>query len=616
MRVEDEVIADAPATASRRRAAAPGVAIAASYLGLAAVAFWHIVTHPTTIAMSSGAGDSATFAWQLAYVPWAIAHGHDPFVATVANYPAGLNLLDNTSLPLLGLIGSPVTALWGPVATLNLWWVLAFPLSAAAAYLLARRFTTSRSIAWFAGLLYGFGPYQVAQGAGHLNLAFVPVPPLVMLLLYDLLVAPVRGQPTRSPRSIGARLAVLVIVQFFISSEILATTAVFAALAVVVVALANRSEVRGGARRVAEAVPVTAGIAAVVLAWPLYVALAGPAHVRGTIFGYRYYFSAVFGPVLPSSLFVVATRHLHSLGDRIGGNPVENGTYLGVFLVVLLVVAPFVARRRRLTVAVVLAAASFVLSLGVSLHFGVSRFARYDAKIPLPAAVLYKTPIVNQAFPVRYSLYVDLFASVAVAIVLDLLRRDRAPGPPRAGGHRQHRRLPPARRLAVLPIVVAALVAVPLIPAWPYNSQGRVAVPSFFTSSALDQVPEGSVALVYPIATNTLSNAEVWQATARFRFAMPGGYFVLPAGSGRGSVYTADTLVERTLSGVVAGPNPSRSATLRRELRAQLGSWHVRTVLAQPVGTDPVGFFTWLVGRPPGSCTGGMCVWPRVSWSG
>ncbi len=589
-----------------RRAIVPGLLVGASYLAASATAFWHILIHPTSVAMSNGAGDSATFAWHLAYVPWAVSHGHDPFVATVANYPFGLNLLDNTSMPLLGLVGSPVTALWGPVATLNLWWMLAFPLSAGSAYLLARRFTASRWIAWFAGLLYGFGPYEVAQGAGHLNLAFVPVPPLIMLLLYDLLV-----ERRRSPRAIGVRLGVLVVVQFFISSEILATTAVFAALAVVVTALFNRQAVREGARHLAAAVASAAVVSLLVLAWPLYVAFAGTAHVRGAVSGYRFYFSSLFAPLLPSSLFAVATRHLHSLGDRIGGNPVENGTYLGVSLVLLLLASPFLARSRRVTAAVVLTASAFVLSLGVSLHFGLSRFARYDAKVPLPAAFLYKTPIVNQAFPVRYSLYVDLFASVAVAIVLDMLRR-RVTAPP--GRHRAALR--PRRWAAVLPVAVAALVALPLLPAWPYASQGPVGIPRFFTSDDVRVVPEGSVALVYPIATNTLSNAETWQASARFRFSMPGGYFVLPAASGSGSVYTASTIVERTLSEVVAGPPPARTAALRQALRAQLSDWHVLTVLAQPVGTDPLGFFRWLVGRPPTSCTGGVCVWSQVSWQG
>lgn len=90
MRVDEEAPVDASAPPVPARAALPAAAVAGSYLALAAVAFWHILLHPTSVAMSNGAGDSATFAWHLAYVPWAIAHGHDPFVATVANYPAGL----------------------------------------------------------------------------------------------------------------------------------------------------------------------------------------------------------------------------------------------------------------------------------------------------------------------------------------------------------------------------------------------------------------------------------------------------------------------------------------------------------------------------------------------
>lgn len=214
----------------------------------------------------------------------------------------------------------------------------------------------------------------------------------------------------------------------------------------------------------------------------------------------------------------------------------------------------------------------------------------------------------------RYSLYVDLFASVGVAIVLDLLRQRR--GAALAHAPHQGPRAGRALHSAVLPAVVAALVAVPLLPAWPYGSQGPVGIPHFFTSKDVGIVPGGSVALVYPIATNSLSNAEVWQASTRFRFAMPGGYFVLPAASGSGSVYTADTLVERTLSGVVTGPTPHRTGALRRAVRAQLREWHVRTVVAQPVGTDPVGFFSWLVGRPPTTCMGGVCVWAGVSWQG
>jgi hypothetical protein len=35
----------------------------------------------------------------------------------------------------------------------------------------------------------------------------------------------------------------------------------------------------------------------------------------------------------------------------------------------------------------------------------------------------------------------------------------------------------------------------------------------------------------------------------------------------------------------------------------------------QPVGADPLGFFTWLVGRPPDSRAGGMLEWYQTAWA-
>ncbi|MGH9067964.1 MAG: hypothetical protein ACRD0J_10815, partial [Acidimicrobiales bacterium] len=55
---------------------------------------------------------------------------------------------------------------------------------------------------------------------------------------------------------------------------------------------------------------------------------------------------------------------------------------------------------------------------------------------------------------------------------------------------------------------------------------------------------------------------------------------------------------------------------LRSTLRSELASWHVRSVVAQPVGHDPVGFLAWLIGRPPDAQTGGMVEWYGVSWGG
>jgi hypothetical protein len=571
-----------------------GAGIFLLYLVPAVVAYWHIwTTHPSTTALAGGAGDPAQYEWFLAWIPWAIAHGHNPFVTQWVNYPYGIDVMANPSVVALALTGAPITAIWGPVATLNVAFTLAFPLSASAGYVLARRFTTWRPAAFAAGLLYGFSPYVVAQGSFHLNLTFVPLPPLILLVLYDLLVG------RRSPWRCGAALGVLVVVQYFISSEILATTALFAAIAVVALAIRFPRQVPGRLPALVEAAVVAAVITLVVLAYPLDVLFAGRGHISGAIPGYKLFYSALFAPVLPTSIMVFGTHHMKVLGDMIGGNEVENGTYLGAPLVLLALVAVVTVRSRAVRIAAALAVVAFILSLGVSLRTGLIRFARFDGRLPLPGALLAKMPLLDQAFPVRYALYVALFVSVVLAVTIDAV----------------HARLAGRGRGVAAGVAagLAVIVLLPLVPAWPYPMQGAIGVPSYFTGSGVDRVPAGSVALVYPIATDLESVAQLWQAEANFRFQMPGGYFVVPRPGG-GSQYNTVTTVSQTLSEVLSGPAPARTATLRRRLRAQLGSWHVRSVAALTVGHDPVGFFTWLVGRPPDTDRGGVAAWYRVDW--
>src|ERR1700722_15778462 len=117
-----------------------GLWIFGLYLLGGVIAYWHVWAHPTTIQPQSGGGDPALFDWYLRWTPWAISHGTNPFVSHIPNVPFGLNLVAQTSILGLGLIMAPVTVIWGPVASLNTLFTLAFPLSAAGGYLLARRF--------------------------------------------------------------------------------------------------------------------------------------------------------------------------------------------------------------------------------------------------------------------------------------------------------------------------------------------------------------------------------------------------------------------------------------------------------------------------------------------
>jgi hypothetical protein len=130
------------------------------------------------------------------------------------------------------------------------------------------------------------------------------------------------------------------------------------------------------------------------------------------------------------------------------------------------------------------------------------------------------------------------------------------------------------------------------------------------------------VALLYPFPSSITPNAQAWQAVAKLRFAMPGGYFLVPAGPDRhiafspGLSYTRSTLTARVLTGLESGQIPPETAALRSALRAQWRRWGVDSLVAFPEGeSEPAAvlrFLTWVVGRPAGSGAGGAYTWYRL----
>ena len=86
--------------------------------------------------------------------------------------------------PLTDLPGQALARLIGPVAAYNLLVLLSFPLSAAAAYLLARYVLASHLAAVVAGLAYAFLPFHVMQAGGHPHVAQTQWLPLYLLALW------------------------------------------------------------------------------------------------------------------------------------------------------------------------------------------------------------------------------------------------------------------------------------------------------------------------------------------------------------------------------------------------------------------------------------------------
>ncbi len=175
----------------------PWVVVIGSYVVLAMVANLPAWLHgPTHELQVGGAGDLAEEVWFLGFTPLTLLHGNNPFVTNWMNFPYGVNMMVNTAMVLPAIVLAPITFLFGAVASFNVLMVLGFAGSATAAFAVFRRWAPWKPAAYAGGLLYGFSPYMYGPGFGHLFLLVVPLPPLFLLVLDEVLVRQ-RGSPLR-----------------------------------------------------------------------------------------------------------------------------------------------------------------------------------------------------------------------------------------------------------------------------------------------------------------------------------------------------------------------------------------------------------------------------------
>ncbi|HMB79030.1 MAG TPA: 6-pyruvoyl-tetrahydropterin synthase-related protein [Vicinamibacterales bacterium] len=111
-----------------------------------------------------------------------VGRHHDPF--TVMQQFARPMSVGLYSQPVTDLTGAAIARGTGAVAAYNWLVLLSFPLSAAAAYLLARHFELPRAGALFAALLFAFSPFHIAHAAYHPHIAQTQWLPLYLLALW------------------------------------------------------------------------------------------------------------------------------------------------------------------------------------------------------------------------------------------------------------------------------------------------------------------------------------------------------------------------------------------------------------------------------------------------
>jgi hypothetical protein len=582
-----------PATTPPGVAAPAGQGRLDSLLGLGSAALLYLgiavlLTNATWVDPASrwpgGCCDQQQFIWMLRWIPTVLQHGGDPLFTTQMNAPEGVNLMWNSSIPAVALLMAPVTIALGPVVAYNVALVLAIVTSGLAAWAASRRYIDGLIGPLVAGAVYAFSSYTIGHATLHLNLTFAFAPPL-MLILLDELVVRRRASPVR----IGVAIGALAALQLYVFEEVLATMVVAAAVLALVAVLAvrDREAIRAGARRLAMGV-IPAGVTFLVLAaWPLAVQFFGPRRIESQIQDVSSFSTDLLNLVLPTPNTFLAPEPLTELTRQFSTLYHEATAYIGIPLLLVLVVL-VVTRWRdpRVRVGGLVALVLFVLSLGPVLHL-----ATEDTGIPMPWFPLAHLPLIEHALPGRMTMYFFLAVAILVGIAIEQLQR-----------------MPVGRRVAGIAFIALALaVAMPR----PFGTW-KSPTPPWFEGPGPTALGPDALVLFAPHFANGAGAAPMqWTAVAGNQPRMWQGYAYVPREDGRPGYGPPPNDLTRMMVEIQDNGTAllATGEDRQRALAAltETGATHV-LVGALRYRDEMVAFFTDLLGAPPEEADG-VAIW-------
>ena len=582
-------------------------AVALAYLAVGVLLWGEAWAHGATTHTLCGCGDPSLFLWFFQWPATALAHGHNPLYSRALFHPGGINLLAQTSVLGVTIPLTPITWIWGPVASLNVASTVAPALSAFSCFMVLRRWVKWTPARFIGGLLYGFSPFVLTSlQFAHLMTAALMLLPLMLAVLDDIMV-----RQAHSARWGGIWLGVLLFLQFFLSTELMAVIAltVLAAGAIMVLGalIWNRPLLRQRLPHAVEAVVLAAVVGGVLLIYPVWFALDGPAHLSGLIWPNI----GAIGGYDANSFISANLAHGHNVlpGGFTGyeGSALPSSGYLGWGLLAVLVAGLVVwisDRRVRF----------FAFLLVLCLWFSLGE--RRTTLNLVPARVFAHLPVLENVIEQRFMAIGFLAAAVLLALILDHIRTDV---PVRLKLHGAE-----ARVMGVgVAIGVAGVALVPIgatfASSMPFAMRA-VIVPRWYREVGPTLHPD-RVLLSYPVAFSGIQSAMDWQAVDAMSYSQAGGGGPQGVPNRAGSAKAG--FIELSKLDFGFRDQPTGTAANFAAVRHAIAVWRVNTVVIAPdpgaptlqQGHDPMyaaAFMTAALGRMP-VIEAGAWVWNNVN---
>ncbi len=532
--------------------------------------------------------------WFMRYAATAVAHGHLPaLITTAVNSPRGINLMWNTSLLLPGLLLAPVTLLAGPTVSLAILQTVGFAGSAAALYLVLRRWGASIAAAAIGGAIYGFSPALMVAAEDHYHLQFAVLPPLIVDGVLRLATGRAR------PLATGSWLGLLAAAQLFIAEELLVDTAIVSALALIVLIASRPSAVAGKLAAVAAGAGIALIVALVICGHALLVQFRGPLAETGSPWPVTRYGTHPADLVTAPSAVLFHGRYGQFL-RKTRQQPTETFAYLGWPMLAAVAVGVVACWRDiRIRVAGVIFAVLEWVGLGSN---GVTIAGWHVPDLLLPGHLFASVHALSQVLPNRFPILADGAAAAVFAFALD---RVLAASVPWSAWSR------PVVALA------ATLVLLPVIPR-PVPA-GDVLPPPTGWKAALAalRLPPGAPVLVLPISPVLADRAlpMEWQAMTNVPVSLVGGYCIAPSPSGRAVLcegrQVLDPAQHTTLVRInwLATGERSQTGPSRAAMAAAIAAWQPAAVVAAAGSDSHLGRYLIRFFGPPAVRRGAMLGW-------